>query len=76
MVSIRDDEPIITEDFNKLLARFGFRTQTEAGEALGIKQGYVSELSTGKKLVLPGTSLHKLLQALLREEQLRAQLGK
>lgn len=70
MASIRDDEPLSTETFRELLRQLGYRTQTEAADALGIKQGYVSELNTGKKHVLPNTSLHKLFQALLREQAL------
>ncbi len=66
MIEIRDDQEIPTEDFHALFKALGFRTQTEAAEALGLKQGYISELWTGKKRVQPQTSLHKLIQLLLR----------
>ncbi len=67
VIEIRDDEEIATEDFHALFKALGFRTQTEAAEALGLKQGYVSELWTGKKRVQPRTSLHKLIQLLYRD---------
>lgn len=67
MIEIRDDQEIPTEDFHALFKALGFRTQSEAAEALGLKQGYISELWTGKKRVQPKTSLHKLLQLLYRD---------
>ncbi|MET0399125.1 MAG: hypothetical protein ABW277_20190 [Longimicrobiaceae bacterium] len=67
MIEIRDDEEIPTENFHALFKALGFRTQSEAAEVLGLKQGYVSELWTGKKRVQPCTSLHKLIQLLYRD---------
>ncbi len=74
VASIPDDEPLPTDVYHVLLKQLGFRTQTDAAKALGLSQGYLSELNTGKKQVLPNTPTHKLLQALLREQALLRRL--
>lgn len=66
-IELRDDREVPTEEFVALYKLLGFRNQTEAAEALGLQQGYVSRLLNGKQQVQPRTSLLKLLQALHRE---------
>ena len=66
VVEIQGDRALTPDEFIAFLKTMGFRTQGEAAEALGVNQGYISKLRTGKKAVLPGTSLMHLLQALLQ----------
>jgi predicted transcriptional regulator len=66
VVQIQGDRALTPDEFIAFLKTMGFRTQGEAAEALGVNQGYISKLRTGKKAVLPGTSLMHLLQALLQ----------
>lgn len=70
VVEIRGDRELSPDEFSLIIEAMGYRTQVEAAEALGVDQSYISKLRTGKKAVLPGTSLMKLLQALLKIRQL------
>jgi plasmid maintenance system antidote protein VapI len=72
---IRDDETLSPDAFQAFVKFMGWRTQNETAEALGITQAYVSNLKNGVYKVLPGTSLHRLVQALLRERALLRQLA-
>ncbi|HEX6039509.1 helix-turn-helix transcriptional regulator [Longimicrobium sp.] len=70
MEPIRDDETLTPERFKAFVKLMGWRTQKETAEALGVTQAYVSNLTNGQYEVLPRTSLHKLVQALMREHDL------
>jgi predicted transcriptional regulator len=66
VTDIQGDRELTPDEFSAFLKTMGFRTQQEAAEALGVDQSYISKLRTGRKTVLPGTSLMLLLRALLR----------
>jgi predicted transcriptional regulator len=70
MIRLPDNDELSTEQWLAVYKQLGFRTQTEAAEALGVDQGYISKLNNGRKFVQPGTSLFKLLHALLCEQSL------
>jgi predicted transcriptional regulator len=74
MVKLPENDELTTEQWLAVYKQLGFRTQTEAAEALGVDQGYISKLNNGRKFVQPGTSLFKLLHALLREQSLLRRL--
>lgn len=71
---ISDGEVLTHDRFNEFVKHMGWRTQNETAEALGVTQAYVSNLTNGEYEVKPRTSLHKLVQALLREHDLRRHL--
>jgi predicted transcriptional regulator len=71
MIELPDNGDVPTETWKAVYKQLGFRTQTEAAEALGVDQSYISKLDNGRKFIQPGTSLFMLLRALLREQALR-----
>jgi predicted transcriptional regulator len=75
VVEILGDRALTPDEFIAFLKTMGFRTQGEAAEALGVNQGYISKLRTGKKAVLPGTSLMHLLRALLQVRALERRVA-